>query len=154
MRWILRRSCLCSFCFSFSVVLLWLYYTNREKVFEQHVLGKMLICKNRIKLQCTTDIIAQNYRSFKNLWHRGVCLSPYKSASLRSANRKQKNADRKGLILAFLGGASFSKVEPLIRFIQCEPFGAKSNSYTVYLATAINQAKSKLYIPQIQVRHS
>ena len=32
--------------------------------------------------------------------------------------------------------------------------GAKSNSYTVYLATAINQAKSKLYIPQIQVQHS
>ena len=41
----------------------------------------MLICKKRIKLQCTTDIIAQNYRSFKNIWHRGVCLSPNESAS-------------------------------------------------------------------------
>ena len=36
----------------------------------------MLICNNWIKLQCTTDIIAQNYRSFKNIWHARVVSIP------------------------------------------------------------------------------
>ena len=41
-----------------------------------------------------------------------------------------------------------------VSFFSVSHLQAKSRSYIVYLAIVINQVKSKLYIPQIQVRHS
>ena len=158
----------------------------------------MLICKKRIKLQCTTDIIAQNYRSFKNIWHRGVCLSPNKSASFGVKKYRVRKSlggmldfdganivrTRTGICSARRGfrhgsGGAIVRTHSTKHAVRVRAAfgkrtehrkrkgrtsvppsfprshsGAKSNSYIVYLAIVINQAKSKLYIRESREKHS